>query len=127
MSPTAIELTEKDLVQYRLAARARHEQEQEQLERLREHAWQMAREATKLLKRKFGAERVVVFGSLTHRECFTPWSDLDIAAWGIPAGKTFQAMGEVMELGSKIEVNLVDMAICKPRLKKFIEEEGIPL
>lgn len=127
MSPTAIELTEKDLAQYRVAARARHEQEREQLERLREHAWQMAREAAKLLRRKFGATRVVVFGSLIHGECFTPWSDLDIAAWGIPAGKTLQAMGEVMELGSKIEVNLVDMAICKPRLKKVIEEEGVPL
>ncbi len=106
---------------------ARQDLERKELDRLRDHAWQIARESAKLLKRKFGATRVVVFGSLIHEECFTPWSDVDIAAWGIPAEKALQAIGEVMDLGSRIEVNLVDMGTCKPGLKKIIEKEGIPL
>ena len=87
----------------------------------------MARKAAKLLKEKYGTTRVAVFGSLIHEGCFTPWSDIDIAAWGIPAEKTLQAMGEVMDMGHKIQVSLVDMAVCKPSLKKVIEKEGVTL
>jgi len=127
MSPTATELTEKDLAQYRVAARARQEEERRQLEGLHRHAWEVAREASKILKKKFGATKVVIFGSSTREEFFTPWSDVDLAAWGIPTDKVFQAMGEVMDLGIKIQVNLVDMGACKPGLKKVIEKEGIAL
>lgn len=37
-----------------------------------------------LLREQFGTMRVVVFGSLTRCEFYTRWSDIDLAAWGIP-------------------------------------------
>ena len=39
----------------------------------RDKAWQAAFQAADLLKKEFGASRVVVFGSLAHEDWFTPW------------------------------------------------------
>lgn len=65
-------------------------------------------EATALLREKFGATRVVVFGSLVREGCFTPWSDVDVGAWGLRPEDTFRVIGTV-QLDSEIEVNLVDV------------------
>ncbi len=90
-------------------------------------AWELARQAARLLKAQFGATRVVVFGSLVHEGCFTSWSDVDIAAWGIAPEDTFRAIGAAMDLGGDIEVNLVDMGACRPSLRVVIEQEGVEL
>ncbi|RMF84162.1 MAG: nucleotidyltransferase domain-containing protein [Nitrospinota bacterium] len=127
MTQTARNLTPEEVAEYRQAARARWEKEQRELARRREHAWEVAQEAARLLKERFGAVRVVVFGSLVHEGCFTPWSDVDIAAWGIRPQDTFQAIGAVMDLDSEIEMNLVDVAICRPSLLAVIEQEGVDL
>ncbi len=70
------------------------------------------RAAAQLLKQKYGATRVVVFGSLVHEGRFTRWSDVDVAAWGLGMHDTFRAIGDVMDLSSEIEVNLVDVNTC---------------
>jgi uncharacterized protein len=51
------------------------------------------------LKERFGATKVVVFGSLAYRAWFTPWSDVDLAVWGIPAGSYYRSIGSVQGLG----------------------------
>lgn len=77
---------------YRATARRRLEQEEKELAVRRERPWETARRAAKLLKEDFGAQRVVVFGSLLRPKCFNKWSDVDIAAWGIGPEDTFRAM-----------------------------------
>jgi len=69
----------------------------------------------------------VVFGSLVHEECFTPWSDVDVAAWGIRPEDTFRAIGAVLDIDDEIEVNLVDMGACPEWLRSVIEREGVDL
>jgi hypothetical protein len=64
---------------------------------------------------------------LVHEGCFTLWSDVDIAAWGIAPEDTFRAIGAVMDLGGDIEVNLVDMGACRPSIRAVIEREGVEL
>ena len=59
-----------------------------------------------------------------HEDCFTLWSDVDIAAWGILPQDTFKAIGEVRELDKSIEINLVDIETCKPELLEKILREG---
>ncbi len=86
-----------------------------------------ARKAGKVLREQYYARRVAVFGSLLHETCFTEWSDLDIAAWGIPADQTFRAIGTVMDLDSSFEINLVDVNTCSPSLLQTIEEEAVDL
>jgi predicted nucleotidyltransferase len=68
-----------------------------------------------------------VFGSLVRENCFTPWSDVDIAAWGIPPKDTFRAIGTLLELDPAIAVNLVPAESCRPALLAAIAQEGIEL
>jgi predicted nucleotidyltransferase len=124
---TALKLTPDEIATYRAAARRRGEQEQRELARREKRAWVLARRAATLLREQFEAERVVVFGSLVHSGCFTPWSDVDIAAWGIHPHHTFRAMGMVMDIDAEIQLNLVDVGTCSISLLTTIEREGVAL
>ncbi len=124
---TALELTPEEMDEYRAGARRRWEQEQRQLATREKRAWELARRAAALLREQFGATRVAVFGSLVHKKCFTPWSDVDVAAWGIRPEDTFRAIGAVMDIDAEIEVNLVDVGTCRSSLLTIIEAEGVPL
>jgi len=124
---TALELTPEEIAEYRAAARRRWEREQQQLATRERRAWELARRAAALLREQFGATRVVVFGSLVHKECFTPWSDVDVAAWGVRPADTFRATGAVMDIDPEIEVNLVDVQACASSLLTVIEAEGVTL
>ncbi|MBC7343339.1 MAG: nucleotidyltransferase domain-containing protein [Clostridia bacterium] len=119
------QISPEQMAIYRAAARRRMRGERQELARRRERAWKLAREAAALLKKEFGASRVVVFGSLLRSDCFTRWSDVDIAAWGIRPEDTFKAIGAVLDLDSTIEINLVDMGACRPSLRAVIERKGV--
>lgn len=127
MAKTVSKLTAQEVAEYRRVAQARRQQEQRNLTGRRERAWVLARRAATLLREQYGATRVVVFGSLAQEGRFTPWSDVDIAAWGIGPEDTFRAMGAVMDLDSEIQVNLLDVETCRPSLLAAIEREGIDL
>ena len=124
---TALGLTPEEMDTYRAAARRRQEQERRELAQREQRAWELARRAAALLREQFGATRVWVFGSLVKKGCFTPWSDVDVAAWGIRPEDTFRAIGAVMDIDAEIEVNLVDVNTCRPEFLVSIEREGIEL
>lgn len=86
-----------------------------------------ARRAAELLKRQFGATRVVLFGSLAHRLWFTRWSDIDLAVWGIAPGEFYRAAGIVAEMNSHFKIDVVDPESCRPSVREEIEEDGIDL
>ncbi|MCL0076883.1 nucleotidyltransferase domain-containing protein [Dehalococcoidia bacterium] len=122
MARTAAELTVEELEVYRRAARRRKWREPQERRR---RAWVLARRAADLLRERFRARRVVVFGSLVHEACFTPRSDVDLAAWGLRPEDTFRALGAVQYLDADIEVNLIDVATCSPSPLAVIELEGV--
>ena len=64
---------------------------------------------------------------MVKKGCFTPWSDVDVAAWGIRPEDTFRAIGAVMDVDAEIDVNLVDVNTCRPEFLVSIEQEGIEL
>jgi predicted nucleotidyltransferase len=121
---TADQLTPSEIEAYREAARQRQAQQAEALERRRECAWDLARQAAILLRDSFGATRVVVFGSLANEQFFTRWSDVDIAAWGLRPEDTFRAIGAVFDLDAEIPVNLVDVNNASTSLVNTIDKEG---
>ena len=121
---TALKLTQKEIAAYRAGAHSRYEQARQELALREKRAWESARRAAMLLREQYDVARVVVFGSLVHPGCFTPWSDVDIAAWGIRPQDTFRAIGAVMGIDGEIEVNLVDVQTCSPSLLKTVEREG---
>ena len=125
--PTARDLTPEQLARYRAAARSRQQQETEALARREARAWKLAQRAAALLYDRFEVDQVVVFGSLTHPGCFTEWSDLDLAAWGLRPQDSLRAVASVADLGVDIAVNLVDVATCSDALHLVLEREGRPL
>ena len=91
MARTALDLTSDELRSYRPDSRLSEWQTEERWER----AWEQARIAARLLREKFGVTRVVAFGSLAHRDWFSPWSDIDLAAWEIPVDQFYRAVAVV--------------------------------
>lgn len=123
----ALEIPAEQLKRYRRTARARWQAEQTRRDERREHAWQLARQAARLLKDEYAVQRVAVFGSLVQPGRFTPWSDVDLAAWGLTAENWLKAIGAVARLSNEIELNLVDVACCSPELLAVVEREGVTL
>lgn len=79
------------------------------------------------MKEKYGARKVVAFGSLIDGSRFTRWSDVDLAAWGIPDDRFYAAVGAVTGLSERFRVDLVDPEACRESLRKAIESEGVEL
>jgi predicted nucleotidyltransferase len=125
--PDARDITPEQMAGYREGARRRLEAERRALVAREARAWELARQAADALRRRFGVTRVVVFGSLVHPGSFTPWSDFDIAAWGIKPEDTFRAIGVAMDIGDEIEVNLVDVGACRASILEVIEREGVDI
>lgn len=120
-------ITPEQMAAYREGARRRQERERQALRERERRAWELARQAATALREQFGVSRVVVFGSLVHPGWFTPWSDVDIAAWGIKPEDTFRAIGVVLDLDTDIPLNLVDVGACSASLLETIERDGVPL
>lgn len=81
-----------------------------------------------LLREQFEATRIKVFGSLVSKDSYTVWSDIDLAVWGIPPQKFYEAIWILNDLSPDIKVDLVDPESCRSEaLKQDIEEEGIEL
>lgn len=123
MPKTALDLTTEELRSYQPGRRPNEWQVAERWER----AWEFAQMAARLLREKFGATRVVAFGSLAHRDWFSLWSDVDLAAWGIPAHQFYRALAAVTGISQEFQVNLVDPEGCRLSVQQSIEREGIDL
>ena len=121
------QISAQEMQEYKRTARQRWQAEQMQLAQRHERAWELARQASEMLKRDFAVARVVVFGSLIQEGRFTEWSDVDMAAWGLDSTNWLKAIGAVQRLSDKIELNLVDVGSCSPELLAVIEREGEPL
>jgi predicted nucleotidyltransferase len=120
-------LSPERLARYRATAAMRHDEETRLAFERREIALRAAHKAAAMLKRRFDASRVYAFGSVLRKESFTPWSDLDIAAWGITGQNWLTAAAAARELSDLVEVNLVDVETCGDGLRRTILRDGIEL
>jgi predicted nucleotidyltransferase len=129
MSKTALDLTPSQWQAYQPAkiSESYSESHKRQLARRRQQAMQVARQAARLLRERFQAQRVVLFGSLVHEASFTPWSDIDLAAWGIPTDRIYAAVAAVTGLSPDFKIDLVDPGACRPALQSAIERDGVEL
>ena len=129
MARTARDLSIKELRSYRPWLNLERYENDPEVAKRRERAWEVARAVARQLKTRYGAIRVMAFGSLAHKSRFTPWSDVDLAAWGIQPQDYYSALGTAMDLGLEcgIRVDVVDPATCSEVFLKGIEQEGIEL
>jgi predicted nucleotidyltransferase len=122
MGKTALEMTAKELQAYRPALR----QEPQAAERWA-RAWDTAVAAAALLREQFHATRVKAFGSVVQPAWFTPWSDIDLAAWDISASEFYRAVAVIAGLSSEFKIDLVDPEMCSLAVRQRIEREGTEL
>jgi uncharacterized protein len=129
MGRTVNEISSEELKRYNPNRTLENFQKDPKVLGRRALAWKMARIASKILKEKYGAKKVVLFGSLTNEKRFTPWSDVDLSVSGLPPQDYYQAAGEILDLGlaKGIKIDVLDPADCPLRLKKRISNEGIEL
>jgi predicted nucleotidyltransferase len=129
MARTALELTPEELKKYHPAAAIaqRKCEVDPKLDARWERARQVAHDASELLRGEFSATKVLLFGSLVHRSWFTPWSDIDLAAWGILPERFFSAVAAVTSISEEFGIDLVDPETCRPTLLEIIEREGIEI
>jgi uncharacterized protein len=118
-------VTPEKMRQYRESARKRQAAAVARLDERFQLGRQIARELAELLRSEFGAERVVLFGSLTDRDLFHERSDIDLAAWGIPEQRYLAAVGAVTGVHTAFVVDLARMEEASERLKEVVASEGI--
>jgi len=125
---TAFEMTSEELGKFRptkkIAASGRQSR---LLEKRRVKALEMAQKASFLLRQRYGAKRVVVFGSLARAKSFNVWSDIDLAAWGIAPDKFFSAVAAVTGLSPDFKIDLVEPDTCREAIKSSIQKHGVEI
>lgn len=87
----------------------------------------IAEKAAAILKEQFGAQRVIMFGSLAHGHWFGPKSDIDLAAEGIPAPDFWRAWCTLDEINPDFEINLVAIESVSTSLRETLDHEGVEL
>ena len=80
------------------------------------------RAVVELLVQRYGATRVILFGSLA-RGRFSPGSDIDLAVEGIEKARFFEALADVNSL-SHAWVDLKPLEALDPYFRKRVMEAG---
>jgi uncharacterized protein len=89
-------------------------------------AGRVARKIAHELVGRFGASKVVLFGSLARGD-FKDRSDIDLAVWGIPSALYFRAVAFATGFSPDWRVDIIDADECPPSLLTVITEEGLLL
>ena len=97
--------------------------EQDERERLLE----IIREAATALKIRFGAQRVILFGSLAHAAWFTPDSDIDLVVEGLVGDAYWQAWRLLEEIIPDRPVDLIELETARESLRRAVRRYGMEL
>src|ERR1044071_1379118 len=111
MALTVRDLPAEALKKYRPleAVRRRRQKNSVEVAKRRRRARYVARKAAQVLRDEFSARKIYLFGSLARSGDFSLWSDIDLAVYGIPPGRFFEAVGVVTGLSHEFKIDLVDL------------------
>jgi predicted nucleotidyltransferase len=121
------EISKEKMEEYRRSWRKRQERERQEMQARRQRAWMIARQAAELLRNRFGASKVVLFGSLARDDLFHERSDIDLAAWGIDERAYLKAVGQLLSIDPAIPVDLLRAEEAEQKLLNVVEREGIAI
>ncbi len=126
---TALDLTKEERKRYIEAFKKRPPLPEPTLSEMkeREELLERVRESAKMLKTKYGARRVILFGSLVHGAWFVSESDVDLAVEGLKADDYWEAWRIVEELITDRVVDIVDLENVKESLREEIRQYGVEL
>ena len=125
----AFELTPAELKRYRDAARRRAATRTltPSDAAARDDLLKRVRSAAATLRTRFGAKRVILFGSLAHEAWYVADSDVDLAVEGLAGDTIWQAWRAVEEIIGDRPVDLVEVETARQSLRSAIERTGVPL
>lgn len=81
---------------------------------------QAAEACIELLKSRFGAKRVILFGSLAGQGVWHDQSDVDLAVEGLPPADFFKAYGACFDLLPGVNLDLVSLEDAYPEMRARI-------
>ena len=125
--PTALELSRNAWQSYIDAAR--EQPFSDTRKDPQEHAYMMDRlhETAAMLKMRFGARRVFLFGSQLRSTSVPKEADIDLAVEGLTGAAYWQAWRTVEEFIPECAVDLIDLAMAGPSLRSAILKDGLEL
>lgn len=121
------DLTQEQMARYKRTAWLREKTRRRVADDRKQAAVPIAERAAAILKEQFGAQRVILFGSLAHGHWFGPKSDIDLAAEGIQASDFWRAWCALDEIDSDFEINLIAIESASASLQEALAYEGIEL
>ena len=127
--PTALELTREGWKPYIEAVRCRPTPSglSPDERHARERLLGRIRDASVALKSRFGARRVILFGSLAHAAWFMPDSDVDLAVEGLTGNDYWKAWRMVEEIIGDRPVDLIEIETAGESLLRAIQRYGVDL
>ena len=124
---TRVRVGPDEMASYRATARRRWQDEARELGKRRVEAQRMARAAADLLRERFGASRVILFGSVAHGLWHSETSDIDLASEGIAPEAYLLAVAYLQDISEGFKFDLVALESCRSDLREAILKEGLPL
>lgn len=86
----------------------------------------IAQKCANFLKEKYGAKKVILFGSLLDYQKMNIHSDIDLAVMGLPEKDYFKAVGFLLEIADGFSIDLVEIQNARPYILQAIHQ-GIEL
>jgi predicted nucleotidyltransferase len=92
-----------------------------------ERARRAAQAAAEVLRQRFSARRVRLFGSALTAQVFRKRSDIDLAVEGIDPMMVLKAWCAASAVAPEFEFDLVTPDECRPEIWAAVEAEGVDL
>lgn len=112
---------QRDIDYWRQRSASQLEQQQQAMDQ----AWQEVRQIAQCLRQTFGAQRILVFGSLV-RGRFTPDSDIDLAVDHLPPARYFEAVARVNDFSARW-VDLKPLEALTPHFRDRVLATGVDI
>lgn len=110
-----------DMEIYRRTARRNKEAAEKRRRQRVERGWGLAGKAADLLRKRFHAEKIIVFGSLLRPEYFDERSDVDLAVSGVADSEFLRAVAAVTGIDNDISVDLIQIEQAPESLRRELE------
>ncbi|MCX6048627.1 MAG: nucleotidyltransferase domain-containing protein [Chloroflexi bacterium] len=123
----ATEIPAEKMALYRASAAQRQASAEQARQARFAQAQRVAARAAILLKTEFGAQKVVVFGSLLQPALFHTRSDVDLAVWGIDELRYYRAVAQLLSLDPEISFDLVRFEEASPSVRTTILRDGVEI
>jgi len=90
-------------------------------------AWKIVHKIVNLLHDGYRTKQIIIFGSLTNKERFTRYSDIDLAISGLTLKQFYQAVDDIELLARDFNVDLVNLDRCRQAIAERINREGLAI